>query len=53
MILLARDIARKIESDLEYPGQIKIHVIRESKAVEYARQLYNLSLFHNKLSDAY
>lgn len=37
MILLARDIARKIESDLEYPGQIKIHVIRESKAVEYAR----------------
>ena len=37
MILLARDLAKKIESELEYPGQIKINVIRETKAVEYAR----------------
>ena len=37
MMLLARDIAKKIESDLTYPGQIKIHVIRESRAVEYAK----------------
>lgn len=34
--LLARDIARKIETDLEYPGQIKVTVIRESRAVGYA-----------------
>ncbi|RMD86627.1 MAG: ribonuclease Y [Calditrichaeota bacterium] len=33
--LLARDIAKKIESDLEYPGQIKVTVIRESRAVSY------------------
>ena len=37
MVLLARDIANKIEEELEYPGQIKVHVIRESKAVEYAK----------------
>ena len=37
MILLARDIAKKIESELEYPGQIKVNVIRETKAVEYAK----------------
>ena len=37
MILMARDIAKKIESELEYPGQIKINVIRETKAVEYAK----------------
>ena len=36
MILLARDIAKKIESELEYPGQIKVNVIRETKAVEFA-----------------
>ncbi|MEG1404820.1 MAG: ribonuclease Y, partial [Oscillospiraceae bacterium] len=35
MILLARDIAKKIESELTYPGQIKVHVLRETKAVEY------------------
>jgi ribonuclease Y len=35
--LLARDIARAIEQELEYPGQIKVTVIRESRAVEYAR----------------
>ncbi len=37
MILLARDIARKIEAELEYPGQIKVNVIRETKAVEVAK----------------
>ena len=37
MVLLARDVAKKIESELEYPGQIKINVIRETKAVEYAK----------------
>ena len=37
MILLAHDLARKIESELEYPGQIKVNVMRETKAVEYAK----------------
>ena len=37
MVLLARDVAKKIEAELEYPGQIKINVIRETKAVEYAK----------------
>ena len=37
MILMARDIAKKIEAELEYPGQIKINVIRETKAVEFAK----------------
>ncbi len=35
--VLARDIAKKIENDMNYPGQIKIHVIRESRVIEYAR----------------
>lgn len=37
MVLIARDIVKKIESELEYPGQIKINVIRESRTVEYAK----------------
>jgi len=37
MVMLARDIAKKIEAELEYPGQIKVSVIRESRAVEYAK----------------
>ncbi len=37
MVLLARDIAKRIEEELEYPGQIKVNVIRESRAVEYAK----------------
>lgn len=37
MVLLARDLSKQIESELEYPGQIKISVIRESRAVDYAK----------------
>lgn len=37
MVLLARDLSKKIESEMEYPGQIKINVIRESRVVEYAK----------------
>ena len=37
VILLARAIAKKIEDTLDYPGQIKVNVIRESRAVEYAK----------------
>ncbi len=37
MTLLARDIAKKIEAELTYPGQIKVHVLRETKAVDYAK----------------
>ncbi len=37
IVILARDIVAKIESELDYPGQIKVNVIRESRAVEYAK----------------
>ena len=37
MVLLAREIAKKIEDELEYPGQIKVNLIRETKAIEYAK----------------
>lgn len=37
MVLVARDIVKKIEEELDYPGQIKVHVIRESRAIEYAK----------------
>lgn len=37
MILLARSIATKIENEMEYPGQIKVHLLREVKAIEYAK----------------
>ncbi len=37
MILLARDIAKKIEDELTYPGQIKVNLLRETKAVDYAK----------------
>ena len=37
MAFIARDLAKRIESEMEYPGQIKVHVIRESRAVEYAK----------------
>ena len=37
MVLLARNISKQIESELEYPGQIKINVIRESRVIDYAK----------------
>lgn len=37
MVLLARDISKKIEDSLEYPGQIKVNVIRESRVTDYAK----------------
>ena len=37
MILLARDLSKRIESELEYPGQIKVNVIRESRVIDYAK----------------
>ncbi len=37
MIVVAREIANRIENELEYPGQIKVHLIRESRAIEYAK----------------
>jgi len=36
-VLLSHEIAREIEEHLEYPGQIKVTVIRESRAIEYAK----------------
>ena len=37
MTIIARDIVNKIESEMEYPGQIKVNIIRESRAVDYAK----------------
>ena len=37
MVLLARDISKQIEAELEYPGQIKVNVIRESRVIDYAK----------------
>ena len=37
MVILARELAKRIENELEYPGQIKVHVLRETKVVEYAK----------------
>jgi ribonuclease Y len=37
MKLIARDMAKKIQDEVKYPGQIKVHVIRESRAVDYAK----------------
>ena len=37
LILLSRELAKKIESELEYPGQIKVHLIRETRAIDYAK----------------
>lgn len=41
VILLARNVAKKIENELDYPGQIKVSVIRESRATEYANKFAN------------
>ena len=37
MVLLARDMAKQIEDELQYPGQIKVNIIRESRAIDYAK----------------
>ena len=37
MVIAARDIAKRIEDEMEYPGQIKVHVIRETRSIEYAK----------------
>jgi ribonuclease Y len=37
MTIVARDIVNKIENELEYPGQIKVNIIRESRAVDFAK----------------
>ncbi|ONI47740.1 ribonuclease Y, partial [Candidatus Epulonipiscium fishelsonii] len=37
LVLLARDITKKIEKELEYPGQIKVNIVRETRAIEYAK----------------
>ena len=37
MVLLARDISKQIEAELQYPGQIKVNVVRESRVVDYAK----------------
>lgn len=37
MVVVARDIVKKIENELDYPGQIKVHVVRETRAIEYAK----------------
>jgi ribonuclease Y len=37
MVILARELANRIENELEYPGMIKVHVLRETKVVEYAK----------------
>lgn len=37
MVLVARDIVQKIENELEYPGQIKVNIIRETRATDYAK----------------
>ena len=37
MVLMARDIAKKVEDEMEYPGQIKVNLVRETRVVEYAK----------------
>ena len=37
MVILAREVAEKVESEMEYPGQIKVNVIRETRAIDYAK----------------
>ena len=42
MVLLARDISKQIENQMEYPGQIKVSIVRESRAVDYANVITNI-----------
>ena len=37
MVIVAREISKKIEDEMDYPGQIKVNLIRESRAVDYAK----------------
>ncbi len=37
MVMISRDIVKRIEAELEYPGQIKVNVIRETRSVSYAK----------------
>ncbi|MBQ8765342.1 MAG: ribonuclease Y, partial [Clostridia bacterium] len=37
MVIVARDIAKKIEEELEYPGQIKVNIVRENRVVDFAK----------------
>ena len=37
MVLMARDVAKRVEDEMEYPGQIKVNVVRETRVVEYAK----------------
>ena len=37
MTILARDVAKKIENEMDYPGQIKVNIIRETRVVDYAK----------------
>ena len=38
MTILARDVAKKVENEMDYPGQIKVNIIRETRVVDYAKQ---------------
>ena len=37
MTIMARDVAKKVESEMDYPGQIKVNIIRETRVVDYAK----------------
>jgi ribonuclease Y len=37
MVIMAREVAKKVENEMEYPGQIKVNVIRESRVIDYAK----------------
>ena len=37
LVILAREMAKKIENELDYPGQIKLNLVRESRAVDFAK----------------
>ena len=37
MTIMARDVAKKVEEEIEYPGQIKVNLVRETRVVEFAK----------------
>ena len=37
MTILARDVSKQIENEMDYPGQIKVNIIRETRAIDYAK----------------